>query len=386
MEPVTHILTGICLARAGFNRRAAYTTAAMAVAAEFPDIDTLWGLRGPISGFQHHRGITHTFLGIPFEAGILLAFFWLLHRWRTRRLSANSRSSQSRANPAPVRWTALYGFLLLALLSHLLLDFTNNYGIRPFFPFNSHWYAASIVFIFDPLLFIILLAGLLLPFIFSLVGQEVGARRPDFRGAGWARAAVVAIAVLWLVRTYEHATAVSLANAQIFETPTAESTTSETEPSASPDTSPTPKPPSRRETLTPASVVASPDPLSIFRWYTATDFGPAYQLGTADTRAGALSVTETLAKPTPSPFLQAARQSRLAQVYLDWSTMPWLTSSESTSPDPADPEVTVLFQDLRFMGTPPLLRRGQTTPLTGIVVLSRSGQILQQGMDGRFEH
>ena len=25
---------------------------------------------------------------------------------------------------------------MVALLSHLLLDWTNNYGVRPFFPFN----------------------------------------------------------------------------------------------------------------------------------------------------------------------------------------------------------------------------------------------------------
>ena len=65
MEPVTHILTGACLSRAGLNRRAAYATLTMAIAAEFPDIDTLWSLRGPIAGFQHHRGITHTFVGLP---------------------------------------------------------------------------------------------------------------------------------------------------------------------------------------------------------------------------------------------------------------------------------------------------------------------------------
>ena len=45
MEPVTHLLTGACLARTGFHRRVAYATAAMTVAAEFPDIDTVWSLR-----------------------------------------------------------------------------------------------------------------------------------------------------------------------------------------------------------------------------------------------------------------------------------------------------------------------------------------------------
>ena len=56
MEPVTHILTGAVLARAGLNRKAAYMTVAMAIAAEFPDIDTVWSALGPVTGFEHHRG------------------------------------------------------------------------------------------------------------------------------------------------------------------------------------------------------------------------------------------------------------------------------------------------------------------------------------------
>ena len=30
MEPITHLMTGACLARAGFNRKAAYATVASA--------------------------------------------------------------------------------------------------------------------------------------------------------------------------------------------------------------------------------------------------------------------------------------------------------------------------------------------------------------------
>jgi inner membrane protein len=82
MEPVTHVLTGICLARAGANRKARYATAVMALAAEFPDIDTVWSLRGPVEGFVHHRGITHTFVGVPFEAALIVAGAWLWHRSR----------------------------------------------------------------------------------------------------------------------------------------------------------------------------------------------------------------------------------------------------------------------------------------------------------------
>ena len=51
MEPVTHFLTGACLGRSGFNRKTAYATLAMTLAAEAPDLDMFWRLRGPVDEF-----------------------------------------------------------------------------------------------------------------------------------------------------------------------------------------------------------------------------------------------------------------------------------------------------------------------------------------------
>src|SRR5580693_8413908 len=104
MEPITHLMTGACLARAGFNRKAAYATLAMTLAAEMPDIDSLWSLDGPVAALQHHRGWTHTFLGLPFEAAILVGAIWLFDRWRSRR------ANPSKPPRAPVRWRLLYCF------------------------------------------------------------------------------------------------------------------------------------------------------------------------------------------------------------------------------------------------------------------------------------
>ena len=212
MEPVTHVLTGACLARAGFNRRAAYATFAMAVAAEFPDIDSLWAFRGPVEVFQHHRGITHTFLGVPFEAAFVVLVIYGVHRWRAARYAKRARPApvgdhipvERPLTAAPVRWGLLYGFCIVALLSHLLLDYTNNYGLRPFYPFNPHWYAASIVSIFDPLIFALLLMGLIAPAIFRLVSAEVGARRQRFSARDGRRAALFLIVAFWGVRWIEH--------------------------------------------------------------------------------------------------------------------------------------------------------------------------------------
>ena len=99
MEPVTHMLTGACLARTGLNRRAAYATLTMAIAAEFPDIDTLWSLRGPLAGFQHHRGITHTFVALPVEAGVIVGGVYLLHRIFSKRNSQAAPKIPDRRRP-----------------------------------------------------------------------------------------------------------------------------------------------------------------------------------------------------------------------------------------------------------------------------------------------
>ncbi len=404
MEPVTHVLTGACLARAGLNRRVAYATAGMAIAAEFPDIDTLWSLRGPVSGFEHHRGITHTFLGIPFEAAFLLLGFLLYHRWRSSRkssafISLSAGSTVRTKAEAPIRWGLLYLLLIFALLTHILLDYTNNYGVRPFFPFNGHWYAGSIVFIFDPVLFLLLAVGLLLPVLFGLIGREVGARRERFRGRGWARAALVGVLLLWSLRWVEHSRAVVLAQAQTLRAPGvltsppasgAAGTAGSSQDQASPEPAPSIAPADSRPLLMAERSLASPDPLSVFRWYTVTDFGPAYRLGVADTNLGTSVPGGLFVKPLPGPSLLAAERSRLGQIYLDWSPMPILTlsrtgSETSDAVQSFDPGSTaVLFTDPRFMGDLPLLHSRNHPALTGEVVLAPGGRVLAQGMDGRL--
>ena len=151
MEPITHFLTGACLGRAGLNRKTALATLTLTLAAEAPDLDVLGRFRGPAFSFAHHRGFTHSFLGVPLVAIVVVAFVYLVWRLRKRKLN----------NPnLPPRWGLLFLYACLAGLSHILLDFTNNYGVRPFEPFSYKWYAWDIVFIVEPVLWLILLAGL----------------------------------------------------------------------------------------------------------------------------------------------------------------------------------------------------------------------------------
>jgi inner membrane protein len=400
MEPVTHLLTGACLSRTGLNRRAAYATLTMVVAAEFPDIDTLWGLRGPIEGVQHHRGITHTFLGLPFEAALIVAAVYGLHRWRVRRANAAATAATvSRARPlpvAPVRWGVLYGLALVALLSHLLLDYTNNYGLRPFFPFNDHWYAASIVFIFDPWMFVMLLGALIAPLLFGLVNAEVGARKQPFRGRGWAIAALVGVVAWWGLRTVEHERATQMAMSQTYAAPIEDVPVppmSQKRDMGHPDSlAGEPAPVQTVPIYLPVQrALASPDLINPFRWSAAMDFGPIYQLAEIDTRGGTVSLGETTyAKPARSAEVLAAESSKLGRVYMDWSPMPIV---EVTKPDAelmgdtsAGPEAivkVVTFRDPRFMGG--WMRDAGRSALVGTVGLDATDKVVRETLDGHIE-
>ncbi len=355
MEPVTHILTGAVLARAGFNRRAAYATVAMAIAAEMPDLDTVSSMFGPVAGFEHHRGITHTFAAVPFEAALLTLVFFGVHRMRRRP-----------ATRAPTRWGWLFAGTLAALLSHLLLDWTNNYGIRPFFPFNPRWYAGSFVFIFEPVLWLILVAALGMPLLFRLINGEVGAgagsAKTKFIGRPSAIAALVAIAALYLLRFHERQSAIHLVADEM--------------PGVS-------------------RVFASPHPLNPWLWSTVADTPDALQLMTVHTNSGTIdppAPADTLRKPDATPVLDAARQTRLGRVYLDWSSWPVLSAAPDDT-DPRHPLMTVTFADARFLYNTGLLQgrpgNGSAPPLSATVLLDMAApagqRLVETRMGGRMQ-
>jgi inner membrane protein len=353
MEPITHLMTGACLARAGFNRKAAYATVAMTLAAEAPDLDTLWSIDGPIAAFQHHRGWTHTLVGLPVEAAIVVGAIWLVHRWRSRPGEVDPTVTRAQTT-APVSWGLLYCFAIIALLSHLLLDWTNNYGLRPFFPFNPRWYAGSFVFIFEPVMFLLLLIALVAPSLFGLINSEVGARRTAFRGRGWAISALVAIIALWGWRAAEYQKAARLAMAGDY---------------------------GGAEVL---RVSVNPYPINPFRWHAVAETSQTYQLTTIDTFdeiAAPIEQGDIFYKPPTTLATLVAKRSWLGEVYLDWSSWPLVTDTGS---DPNGLN-TVTFRDLRFMYDTSFLRGRENPPLSGTVYVNDDRRVVRMEMDGHIQ-
>ncbi|MGO9338684.1 MAG: metal-dependent hydrolase [Terracidiphilus sp.] len=376
MEPVTHFLTGACIGRAGLNRKTAYATLAAVLAAEAADLDVLWALRGPVEELKHHRGITHTFVGAPVVAAVVVGAVALLHFWRERRRARKLAAAKlDPGAPIPLRlqakivhWGWLYVTTLIAAMSHLLLDWSNNYGVRPFFPFNPRWYAGSFMFIAEPILWGLFFLALVMPWLFGLIAGEIGERRQQFRGRGWAIFALAGMVVLGGWRWSEHAHALALVdNAQVASEPV-------------------------------KRAAAEPYPVDPFRWHVILETADFYQTAEVNTRSGNIdsdAQRDVLYKPPADAAVEAAKQTPLGKAYLDWGT--WAVVRD-VGQEPvrgmAAPQLppnrawtTVEFTDLRFdysyLGTGRATGHG---PLGGAVYIVDGHEDAGEAMNGREEH
>jgi inner membrane protein len=367
MEPVTHFLTGACIGRAGLNRKTAYATLAAVLAAEAADIDVLWGFAGPVEELKHHRGITHTFIAVPAVAAVAVGVVWIFDRWRRRQRSRNANPPKQNANapPQPLRWGWLYLTALISALSHLLLDWTNNYGLRPFFPFNPHWYAGSFVFIAEPVLWVLLGSALVMPWLFGLADSEIGVKKKKFRGRGWAIFALTGMVLLWGWRWAEQGRARALAdNTQIA-------------------------------TAAVKRMALEPYMVNPFRWHAILETEEYYQTAEINTLSGEIESDprrDVLYKPAATAATEAAKHTLLGQVYLDWGTWAVVRDVGQEAAQGMEPPklprnrtwTTVEFYDLRFAY--PFLgakRNSRQSPLSGWVYIVDGRDEAGEAMNGR---
>lgn len=373
MEPLTHFLTGACIGRAGLNRKTAYATLGATLAAEAADMDVFWGFRGPVEGLKHHRGITHTFIAIPVVAAVIVGLVWLLHRWNERRRLRKlgllrpdpNEPILLRLQPRNVHWGWLYLTCFIAACTHIVLDWTNNYGVRPMFPFNPRWYAGSFMFIAEPVIWGLFFLALVLPWLLGLVDREMGARRTRFRGRGWAIFALTGMAVLGFWRWTEQAQARALLeNTQVTSAPV-------------------------------TRMAVQPYPINPFRWHAILETQSFYQTAEVNTHTGAIDSdpqTSVLYKPDDTPAIEAAKRTSLGRVYLDWGTWAVVRDVGQQPVGGVDPPqlpsgrtwTTVEFTDLRFAYA--FIQRGQARPpatLGGWVYIVDGRDEAAEGMGSR---
>jgi inner membrane protein len=311
LEPVTHFLFGACLGRAGLNRKTALATLTLTLAAEAPDLDVIAGFRGRTFGFAHHRGFTHSFVGVPLDAVVVVAFVYLL--WRLRGRKTNDPN-------LPPRWGVLFVYACLAGLSHILLDFTNHYGVRPLWPFSERWYSWDIVFIVEPIMLGLMILGLVVPSLFALIDREIGARHRGPRGRVAATLALLGIVSMWGLRDYEHRRAVNALEARTYNG------------------------------VDPARASAYPRMIDPFHWSGVEETPEFFALAPVDSVGPEVDPEGQMViryKPEETPITVAAKGSYAGRVFLDWAQYP-ITETE-TLEAPQEGYI-VYFQDLRYAG------------------------------------
>ncbi|MBL8233222.1 MAG: metal-dependent hydrolase [Bryobacterales bacterium] len=178
MDNLTHSLVGLMMSRAGLREWCPRATAILLVAANLPDADLVTRIGGPLDYLDHHRGISHSLILSP-VVGLASA---AIVRMFTR---------------GPWSWvrSSLCGWL--GVLSHLLLDWTNVYGIRLLLPFAPDWLRLDSTFIVDIFLWAVLFLAVAGPALSRLVSSEIGAKPGKGRAS--------AIAVLSFVLMYDYA-------------------------------------------------------------------------------------------------------------------------------------------------------------------------------------
>jgi len=314
VEPVTHFLFGANMGRAGLNRKTALATATLTLAAEAPDLDVLSRFGGSAFALNHHRGFTHSFLGVPLVAAVVVAFMYGI--WRLR-------GCKTRDPNFPPRWGLLFGYACLAGLSHILLDYTTSYGIRPFWPFSERWISWDIVYIVEPILLVILILGLTVPALFSLINQEIGARQKGPPGRIAATVALAAVFAFWGLCDYEHRRAAAALNARTYNEADA------------------------------IRVSAYPYAMNPFRWYGIAETPAFFAMMNVDSLTPEVDPKDKMQiryKPEETTITLAAKKSYLGRVYLSWAQYP-ITETEQTDNDPADRSraaYIVRLRDLRY--------------------------------------
>ncbi len=296
MDNLTHTLTGLMLSRAGLGKFHPRGSLILMLAANMPDVDVVTLVAGAATYFHHHRGITHALISIPVVALLPVLVAWLFRGKHPPKLLA--------------------GWLIsvVGVASHLLLDWTNPYGIRLFLPFDDSWPMLSITSVVDVWIWLILLIAALAPMLGRLVSSEIGAR-PE-TGRGLAITALVLFAAYDTGRWFLHERAVTVLDSQMYN---GES---------------------------PVRVFAYPDKLNPMVWDGVIETGATYIFRKVSLSGeGGQAQGRIAFKPEASPAIQAAAQDPLFQRLRGFSKVMLWSTTPANEPEGA---TRVSAMDLYF--------------------------------------
>jgi len=151
MDNLTHSLIGAVLGQAGLKRKTGLAMPTLIIAANLPDVDATCTVFGTLS-LAMRRGITHG----PIAMVLLpLVLTGAMIAWDKRQTRRGTRP----VDRPPVRAGWLVALAYIGCLSHPLFDWMNSYGVRLLEPFSHRWFYGDALFIIDPWLLAMLIAG-----------------------------------------------------------------------------------------------------------------------------------------------------------------------------------------------------------------------------------
>jgi inner membrane protein len=137
MDNICHTLLGAVCGEAGLKHRSRLGNMTLMLAANLPDVDVAV-FATDASSLAFRRGMTHGVMAQAVLPPLLALVMWAIARRRPR-------PAQS---PAHLGWLVALSYL--GVLTHVGLDYLNNYGIRLMMPFSGRWFYGDSLFIIDP--------------------------------------------------------------------------------------------------------------------------------------------------------------------------------------------------------------------------------------------
>ncbi|MGE3974981.1 MAG: metal-dependent hydrolase, partial [Bdellovibrionales bacterium] len=208
MDNITHSLIGAAVGDWIYKKEKVPSTSskdqrrlwivASIIGNNFPDLDVLYTkiTPSPLGSLLHHRGHTHTLVGLIPQWLLIIGLLWILRKpLRFDQLTKRD-------------WKMAAVISALGLALHIFADFWNTYGIHPFFPFSYSWFYGDAIFIIEPFLWALLGGSLLatgvtilrfLPFIL-LCSLLVFGVRNDYLGVVSVAVAATIFTGVYLIR------------------------------------------------------------------------------------------------------------------------------------------------------------------------------------------
>ncbi len=155
MDPLTHVAAGVLCSQLVTSPSRWWAALAGVIFARLPDIDYFYIFWDKLAFIRYHRGITHSLVALPLfalVAGLI-----------------------GRALGGPRWFRPLFLLGVMVLASHLLLDLATSYGTQILSPFSRRRFALDWVFIIDPYLTALLMAGAISALAFHFWGPRLGA-------------------------------------------------------------------------------------------------------------------------------------------------------------------------------------------------------------------